>query len=135
VSNVLLLRGLDYFTLESRQVTLMIWALKGRLDALGQDVESRAPDNRRGSEALIVLAGGEAEGVVKGAAASNDVGTTGERVAGVAAAVVKGEAANNPNDTDSAPPQGTTEKEITCVLVHFRILFHGTESSVCQPIN
>ncbi|PLW18525.1 hypothetical protein PCANC_16171 [Puccinia coronata f. sp. avenae] len=104
-------RVVYYCTLESRQVTLMIWAL-----TLEQDVESRAPDGRRGSEALIVLAGGEAEGVVKGAAASNDVGTTGEEVAGAAAAVLEGEAANNPNDTDSAPHQGATEREITKVI-------------------
>ncbi|PLW07841.1 hypothetical protein PCANC_25792 [Puccinia coronata f. sp. avenae] len=44
---------------------------------------------------------------------ASNVGTTGEGVAGAAAAVVEGEAANNPNDTDSAPPQGTTEREIT----------------------
>ncbi|PLW28206.1 hypothetical protein PCANC_21447, partial [Puccinia coronata f. sp. avenae] len=47
---------------------------------------------------------------------ASNVGTTGEGVAGAAAAVVEGEAANNPNDTDSAPPQGTTEREITKVI-------------------
>ena len=127
--------GLDYCTLESRQVTKMIQALKGRLDALTQDVEGRGPEERRGVGALIVLAGGEAKGMVQErAAAGNEGDAHKEVVAEATRAVREKEVANyKPVDTPPAPPQAPADREATYVIC-FRNSFHQTEASVRHPI-